>query len=374
MRVRLLSVYHVGAVALCTIVLAGDLALGQVRTFNVQWTNTAPTMDGMLGASEWAAAGPAQADWGDLRNPETDRDTANNRVQMMWDSAGLYILHQSNQTAWAAPAAEPNPVISFSNDTLNLYLDPNADDEPNFNTNPETIVDGYQVAWEQRQGTIISTNANRNGVGVFTEAHVDTEFGDQANWNRGGMQTSGAAMQDIVIAQNNGANGSLTEVFIPWTNFNADVILPPADYNRNTSTDAADFVLWRDTLDMPVTNPGDGADGDQSGIVDQPDLALWRGAFGTEGEPGFSGLFHPFAPANNDTWFFQMGQIYIPDPDNFLPVFNWTASQSFTTRPHAEITFVGRPAGVAGSSVPEPATVVLLALAALGFATRPRRR
>jgi hypothetical protein len=372
MRVSLVLFHRIGAVALCTLVLGSGLALGQVRTFNVQWTNTAPTADGVLGAAEWAAAGPAQADWGDLRNPETDRDTANNRVQMMWDSSGLYILHQSNQTVWAPPAGEPNPIISFSNDTLNLYLDPNADDEPNFNTNPETIVDGYQIAWEQRQGTIISTNANRNGVGVFTEAHVDTEFGDQANWNRGGTQASGAAMQDIVIAQSNGATGSLTEVFIPWSNFNADVILPPADYNRNTSTDTADYVLWRDTLDTTVTNPGDGADGDLSGIVDPADYALWRTAYGTAGEPGFSGLFHPFAPANNDTWFFQLGQIYNLDPDNLLPVFNWTSSQSFTTHPHAEITFVGRPAGVA-SGVPEPASVVLFALAAVGLAALPRR-
>jgi hypothetical protein len=351
-----------------------DSALAQVREYNVQWTNTAPTLDGMISAGEWAAAAPAVGNWQVLREAETEMDTANNRLQMMWDASGLYLLHQSDQTAWAPPAGVPNPDISFSIDTLNLYFDPNTDDEPNFNVIPEEMVDGYQIAWEQREGTIISTNANRGGVGVFTEAHIDTGFGDQANWNRGGTQVGGAAMQDIVIAQNNGANGALVEAFFPWSNFNADVTPPAADYNRNTFTDAADYVLWRDTLDQVVTNPGDGADGDLSGVIDQPDYEAWRAAFGSVGEVGTSGLFHPMAPSNDDTWFFQFGQIYGADPENFLPVFNWTPSQSFTHHPHAEITFVGRPAGGEAAGVPEPASIVPFALAAIGVVGRVRRK
>jgi hypothetical protein len=281
----------------------------------------------------------------------------------------LYLLNLSNQTVWSPPASEQKQNNNFSNDTLNLYFDPNTDDESNFVDIPFTTPDGYQVAWEQRAGTLISTNANRMGVGVFTEAHLDTGFGDQANWNRGGTQTGGAAMQGIVIAQNNGASGALAEVFFPWSIFNADFTLPPIDYNRNGATDAADYVVWRDTVGQPVTTPGDGADGDANGTVEQADYQVWRGAFGTVGEPGTSGLYHPFAPANNDTWFFQLGQIYVPDPDNFLPVFNWTPSQSFTHHPHAEITFIGRPAGGLAAGVPEPASVVLLALAAVALAT-----
>jgi hypothetical protein len=359
---------------LCTMMTSNDLALAQVRTYDVQWTNTAPTIDATISAGEWAAAAPAAGNWQELRLPETDMDTAGNRFQMMWDASGLYFLHQSNQTVWTPPASEPNPNINFGNDTLNMYFDPNTDDEPNFDVIPDDTVDGYQLAWEQRAGTIISTNANRGGVGVFTEAHIDTGFGDQANWNRGGTQVGGAAMQDIVIAQNNGANGSLTELYIPWSNFNADVTTPLGDYNRNNFTDASDYVLWRDTLDSSVTNPGDGADGDLSTVIDQPDYDLWQAAFGGEGEPGTSGLYHAFAPANDDTWFFQLGQIYVPDPDNFLPVYNWTPSQSFTHHPHAEITFVGRPASALGSAaVPEPASVLLMALAAMGLASLVRR-
>lgn len=350
--------------AICACTLPAKPVLAQARTYNVQWTNTAPTINGVVGAGEWSAAGPAQGDWRELRQAETDVDTANNRLQMMWDANGLYILYQVNQTSWLAPLGGGNPNISFGDDNLNLYLDPNADDEMNFVTNPDGMVDGYQVAFNQYQGTLISTNADRQGVGFFTEAHINTEFGDQANWNRGGSAVAGAALQGIVVAQKNDNTGGLAEIFIPWTNFNADAGTPPTgDYNRNTEVDAADFTLWRDTLGQAVAMPGDGADGDMSGAIDQGDYAAWRTAFGTAATPGTSGLYHPFAPSNNDTWFFQAGQITTADPNNFLPVYNWTSSQFFATHPHAEITFVGRPAGAA-AAVPEPATAVLLALGA----------
>lgn len=53
----------------------------------------------------------------------------------------------------------------------------------------------------------------------------------------------------------------------------------PGDYNRNSTVDAADFVLWRHTLGRVVVNYV-GADGDGSGSVDLNDYSLWRSAFG----------------------------------------------------------------------------------------------
>jgi hypothetical protein len=52
------------------------------------------------------------------------------------------------------------------------------------------------------------------------------------------------------------------------------------DYNNNGFTDGADFLLWQQTRGQPVLNPGDGADGDESGIVDAGDLAFWEARYG----------------------------------------------------------------------------------------------
>jgi parallel beta-helix repeat protein len=51
------------------------------------------------------------------------------------------------------------------------------------------------------------------------------------------------------------------------------------DYNRDGAVNAADYVLWRKTLGASVTRFG-GADGDGSGVIDQPDLVRWRADFG----------------------------------------------------------------------------------------------
>jgi len=62
--------------------------------------------------------------------------------------------------------------------------------------------------------------------------------------------------------------------------------LPPppptttGDYNQNGVVDAADYVLWRKTLNETVAMPGDGADGDRSGTIDAGDYDFWRGRFG----------------------------------------------------------------------------------------------
>ena len=61
--------------------------------------------------------------------------------------------------------------------------------------------------------------------------------------------------------------------------------LPPpptttGDYNGNGVVDAADYVLWRATLNQTVPEPGDGADGNRSGTVDDGDYDFWREHFG----------------------------------------------------------------------------------------------
>ena len=57
------------------------------------------------------------------------------------------------------------------------------------------------------------------------------------------------------------------------------------DYNHNGVVDAADYVLWRDTLNQTVT-AGTGADGDGDGAITQADYGFWRAHFGNTSGSG----------------------------------------------------------------------------------------
>ena len=52
------------------------------------------------------------------------------------------------------------------------------------------------------------------------------------------------------------------------------------DYNGNGTVDAADYVVWRNTVGQNVAF-GSGADGDGDGIVGSGDYTAWRSAFGS---------------------------------------------------------------------------------------------
>jgi hypothetical protein len=63
---------------------------------------------------------------------------------------------------------------------------------------------------------------------------------------------------------------------------------PTGDYNGNHKVDAADYVLWRNTLTQTVT-AGSGADGNADGTVNAGDYTFWRSKFGNSAGSG-SGL------------------------------------------------------------------------------------
>jgi hypothetical protein len=53
---------------------------------------------------------------------------------------------------------------------------------------------------------------------------------------------------------------------------------PTGDYNGNGAVDAADYVVWRDTLNQTVSM-GTGSDGNGNGTVDAADYNFWRARF-----------------------------------------------------------------------------------------------
>jgi hypothetical protein len=90
------------------------------------------------------------------------------------------------------------------------------------------------------------------------------------------------------MSTNNAADYVLTTGSTVWTNnagqqFTVTPIVPPVvagDYNRSGTVDAADYVLWRDTLGS-TTNLE--ADGNMSGTIDSGDYNYWRARFGNSG-------------------------------------------------------------------------------------------
>jgi hypothetical protein len=77
---------------------------------------------------------------------------------------------------------------------------------------------------------------------------------------------------------------SVTEATNTPTNFSGDegsvnLITPTGDYNKDGIVDAADYVVWRKTLDQAASPAGKGADGDKDGTIGLGDLDFWKARF-----------------------------------------------------------------------------------------------
>jgi hypothetical protein len=59
-----------------------------------------------------------------------------------------------------------------------------------------------------------------------------------------------------------------------------DPMIHPGDYDDDGSVDAADYVVWRNTLGQTVAQLGRGADGDGDGVITAADYDVWRARFG----------------------------------------------------------------------------------------------
>jgi PEP-CTERM motif len=86
---------------------------------------------------------------------------------------------------------------------------------------------------------------------------------------------------------------------------------PPAptttgDYNGNHVVDAADYTIWRDTFGQNADPHGSGADGIADGIIDEQDYAFWKLHFG-ETVPGGSGSLSASSVPEPASWLLLLG-------------------------------------------------------------------
>jgi uncharacterized membrane protein len=266
----------------CAGVLLATAASAQtIHKYNVNFTENAPTIDGVASPGEWDDAVAAEGGWHLLR--DTSRvDNQNSRWQAVWDDEALYVLFQSDYHNWSAGPA--GGTLNFNDDNINFYFDPNVDGEAN--VVPDNEVDGYQIAFNQYMGHSSVEETVPTNTAIFQEGHEDSPFGNQSQW---------LGLFHTHMEQNNGATGGIMEVKFPWGDFDADNPDPP------------------------------------------------------ENNAEINGLYHPLAPEVDETWFFKISRI-TTDPNNFLPDWNPTDSQSFAVRPHGEITFVKGGASVPGDT------------------------
>lgn len=91
--------------------------------------------------------------------------------------------------------------------------------------------------------------------------------------------TTGAVFTSL--PPNNTSVGAIDSsvTFTKIVRTNLIVATNDGDYNNDGVVNAADFVLWRDTLGKAVTSFAE-ADGSGNGLIDTPDYTFWRARFG----------------------------------------------------------------------------------------------
>ncbi len=95
-------------------------------------------------------------------------------------------------------------------------------------------------------------------------------------------------------------NGNL--VFIRKAFVVQNSMNPKGDYNGNGTVDAADYVVWRRSLEAGIIGAGLAGDGNENGVVNADDFAIWCAHFGAVAVSG-------------------MGAASVPEPSTLAIVF-----------------------------------------------------
>jgi hypothetical protein len=102
---------------------------------------------------------------------------------------------------------------------------------------------------------------------------------------------------------------------VPWVKQQLSI---PGDYNQNGVVDAADYVLWRKTLNSSVSPQGSGADGNSNGSIEAEDLTFWRQHFGqasqiivntASGAGTSEGVFFGSVPEPTTAWLLLLATV-----------------------------------------------------------------
>jgi Dockerin type I domain len=201
------------------------------------------------------------------------------------------------QTVWSGfdvtftKANNANPSLPENQDRItdNIWLTRdvqtgllNIHDESSFNPLVSPVGTEWATYINNPNDTIAATNYANLTFAPWIEA-----YGGQGGMSLPGRLTGGPAVLYLVTD-----DIYLDLQFTAWTSnaggggFSYDRAAAPAlppptgDYNHNGVVDAADYVVWRNTLNQPAVPQGSGADGNANGTIDAGDYDFWRSKFG----------------------------------------------------------------------------------------------
>ncbi len=310
-RQRWSVMFCLGLVLLTTLATAH----GQIRTYDANFVSVGPTIDGTVSAGEWDAAASGGGEWTLLRTPDGgDPDVENNRFRALWNQEGFYLLGESDYGDWGEDINGQNPAASdFNADFFNVFLDPNTLEEENVGQ-LDADLDNYQIGFNVYPDA--RTCGGDRVAGTVDDCTQEPE-GDVLQPD--GVNVTGSTFGTLTAAHVDGLFNNDSE----WEHLRATHISYDAD---ESGAVIEMFIPWAEFDALAETNKT-----------------------GAE-----TGLHHPFAPSENDVWFFNVTR-QSTDPDNLLPQWNWTSSQFFASHGdgapgegHGELRFVSGDAGLTG--------------------------
>ncbi|MCD6385418.1 hypothetical protein J7M23_06530 [Candidatus Sumerlaeota bacterium] len=169
---------------LAFVVIAG--VSSAVQTYVINYTTNTITIDGVKNSAEWEGASPEATGFRLLRTtPPGDTATENIRWQALFDDENIYIVVQTDYASLTGPAgADFADDTVPSGDTLELFINPNRNGEPNVPPPPGTpsgsgrTEDEYHIIISLAPGTYHRVSGNPGPPGLFTFAGYDTLFAD----------------------------------------------------------------------------------------------------------------------------------------------------------------------------------------------------